>query len=59
MGFHSLEKTNPLKEIQEFLNEEREWPDVPNFITNQQKIIDEFFDKYNETSSIFFNLSDQ
>jgi len=59
MGFHSLEKTNPLKEIQEFLDEETEWPDVPNFVANRQKIIDEFFDKYNETATIFFNLSDQ
>ncbi len=59
MGFHSLEDTSPLKEIKEFLNEEQEWPEVPNFVDNRETIINEFFVKYNETETIFFNLSDQ
>ena len=59
MGFHSLDNTNPLAAIQEFLNEERDWPSVPNFVDNREKIIAEFFAKYNETATIFFDLSDQ
>ena len=59
MGFKSLEETTPLEEIEEFLNKEKDLPDVPNFVTNHAIIIDEFFEKYNESETIFFNLSDQ
>ncbi|MDH4322332.1 MAG: HDOD domain-containing protein [Desulfobulbaceae bacterium] len=59
MGFHSLDNTNPLAGIKEFLNEERDWPAVPNFVDNRERIIAEFFAKYNETATIFFDLSDQ
>jgi len=59
MGFHSLEEGHPLMKIKEFLASESEWPDVPNFIDNRERIIDDFFTKYNEAASIMFTLSDQ
>ncbi|MDH5298764.1 MAG: HDOD domain-containing protein [Desulfobulbaceae bacterium] len=59
MGFHSMDEGHPLTRIAECLAEESEWPDVPNFIDNRERIIEEFFTKYNESSSIFFSLNDQ
>lgn len=59
IGFQSLEETSPLKEVEEFLKNEQNLPNVPNFVAKKEKIIDEFFEKYNENETIFFNQSDQ
>ncbi len=59
MGFHSLAEGHPLMRIREFFATEPEWPEVPHFVDDRERIIDEFFLKYNESASIMFSLADQ
>ncbi len=52
IGIRALLPENFVFDVQEFIDQNQVMPDVPNFHENMEKIIDEFFFQFNETSNI-------
>jgi len=54
LGIHSIDPENYFFSIEELVNStEEELPDVPNFQEKMETIIEEFFERFNETVGMF------
>ena len=52
IGIRSMSPENYTFNIQEFIDQNQILPDVPNFQTNMENIMEEFFTQFNETTNI-------
>ncbi len=52
IGIRSVVPDNFIFNVQEFIDQNQQLPDVPNFQNNMEKIIDEFFCQFNETANL-------
>ena len=53
IGIRSMSPENYIFSVQEFIDQNQLLPSVPNFQENMEKIMEEFFTQFNETTNIF------
>ena len=55
MGIQAVEPENYFYTVKEEVIEAKDLPEVPGFENNLENIVEEFFEKYNETKSLVFS----
>ncbi len=56
MGFHSTSQDIEIFDSQEYLEQQQDLPQIPNFQENIEDIISEFYENYNETSTLLMEI---